>query len=371
MKKLLLLACVSICFASTDPIDDATIMELREEVNKMEEEKRIAKQKAKEEEAAKAARDAYNNAGNLPPAPPPPGSAPGMYPPQGGGASQLPYGGTSDSRPPSMPAPSLAPTQATPNPAPSSTTPAPVAPSTTKTASPSEGAPPAQVNTAAPSAEATPAAHAPVPMDPNTKGASEASKASQPSTNESGEAAAPNQPSPADPNASQATQPTPAMDTSNMANSSEDSPPTWKQKRLSWIVGAALGGGLSTKFNGVSVSLLDVFAQGGVAYKVGENHGARAYAIFSYSSLGDKNVFGLGGGADYYYSFGMVGIFAGAYVNVPLSVLSTPDVVIQGGATIAVIDDKLSIDIKVGYPVLADKAIQRTLVYGVGIFYKI
>ena len=156
-----------------------------------------------------------------------------------------------------------------------------------------------------------------------------------------------------------------------MANSSEDSSPAWKQKRLSWIVGAALGGGLSTKFNGVAVSLLDIFAQGGVAYKVGENHGARAYAIFSYSSLGDKNVFGLGGGADYYYSFGMVGIFAGAYVTVPLSVLSTPDVVIQGGATIAVIEDKLNIDIKVGYPVLADKAIQRTLVYGVGIFYKI
>lgn len=369
MKKLLLLGCLASCLAMADPIDDATIMELREEVNKMEEEKRIAKQKAKEEEAAKAARDAYNNAGNLPPAPPPPGSAPGMYPPQGGVASQLTHGGTSDSRLPSMPATSLAPTPAAPNPAnPSSTTPAPVAPSTTNTVSPSEAAPPAQVNTAAPSSEATPAAHTPAPIDTNTKGASEASKASQPSTNESGEATAPNQPSPADPNASQAT---PAMDTSNMANSSEDSPPTWKQKRLSWIVGAALGGGLSTKFNGVGVSLLDVFAQGGVAYKVGENHGARAYAIFSYSSLGDKNVFGLGGGADYYYSFGMVGIFAGAYVNVPLSVLSTPDVVIQGGATIAVIDDKLSIDIKVGYPVLADKAIQRTLVYGVGIFYKI
>lgn len=144
-----------------------------------------------------------------------------------------------------------------------------------------------------------------------------------------------------------------------------------KEKPLKWFIGAYIGTRYNATFNGVGAQNFDLGAQGGIYYYVAKNHGARVYATLAYSSLSNKQVFLIGAGADYFYSFQSgFRIFGGVSANLPLNnnVLSKNDVILYGGVG-GFMAKSHYIELKIGYPLMQDTRLSKSAVIVVGYQY--
>lgn len=147
-----------------------------------------------------------------------------------------------------------------------------------------------------------------------------------------------------------------------------------QSKKITWFIGAYLGGQYQAQYDNANAQVFNVSLQGGGLYRVGIPHFIKGYIFGSYNTINQHNLFSIGGGIDYIYKIQSlsIGLLGGAYIDTPLnaSILSNPDIVIDAGIAVF-ISAKSHIEVRFGYPIMQDSRIKRNLIIGISYRYLI
>lgn len=143
--------------------------------------------------------------------------------------------------------------------------------------------------------------------------------------------------------------------------------------KTQWFMGAYFIGNYEARYQSQVASLYNVSLQSGMFYFFNESHGLKGYVFASYVALNNNTIFSGGIGVDYFYHFTTqnIGIFAGVYADLPFTnriIIQNPDIIINAGVS-TYLTKHIRVEAMVGHAVSHDSAIQRTVIFGLGVLY--